>query len=143
MTRAVADTNILIRAVITPRGAIAPILARMHEGKVTLVYSQTILEELVEKLALPRIANKYHLTEEVIKNFVAVLIRYGERVEPDRKVDICRDPEDNMVIEAALAGDAEFVITGDEDLLVLQQYETVSFLTPGQFLAIFDQRENP
>lgn len=141
MTRSVIDTNILVRAAITPFGAIAPIIVRLREGKFTLIYSQSLLGELIETLERPRIQRKYDIPEESNKNFVAILIQYGERVEPDRKVDVCRDPDDNHVIEVALAGKAELVVTGDEDLLVLQQFETVKFITPGEFLAILEERD--
>jgi len=48
---------------------------------------------------------------------------------PEVTVSVCRDPEDNMVIEAALAGNATVVVTGDEDLLILRQYEGIEFVT--------------
>jgi uncharacterized protein len=52
----------------------------------------------------------------------------------------CRDADDNHIIEAALAGNAEFVVTGDKDLLSLQQFEIVRFVTPHEFLAILNER---
>lgn len=111
-----------------------PILQALHAGKFTLVYSQSGIDELVEKLELPRIRVKYHLNKLRVDDFVAVLIGYGERAEPNRKVDVCRDPDDNQMIEAALAGQAEFVVTGDKDLLVLEEFETVRFITAPEFL---------
>ncbi len=57
---------------------------------------------------------------------------------PETKVTVCRDPDDNQVIEAALAGRAECVVTGDEDLLSLKGHETVEFVTPRTFLARLD-----
>ena len=143
MTRSVLDTNVLIRAAITPLGAVAPIILRLREGKFTLIYSQAIFDELVEKLELPRIRNKYNLSKASIENFLAVLIAYGERVEPDRKVTVCRDPDDNHIIEVALTGKAEFVVTGDEDLLVLHHYETIRFVTPREFLLELERRSQP
>lgn len=141
MTRSVIDTNILIRALIKPLGTVAPIIVRLQQGKFTLVYSQQLLDELIEKLELPRIRIKYGLDREKIENFLTLLVALGERVEPDRKVSVCRDPDDNLVIEVALAGKAEFVVTGDEDLLVLKQFETVRFITPREFLSILDERD--
>lgn len=58
-------------------------------------------------------------------------------VAPKRKIKVCRDPEDDMLIEAALAGGAEYVVTGDEDLLTLKRFETVRFVTPRLFLAAY------
>ena len=68
---------------------------------------------------------------------MALLALRGELVSPARRVKVCRDPKDDMVIEAALAGEAEYVVTGDEDLLTLRRFETVRFVTPRTFLRAF------
>jgi len=143
MTRAVIDTNIFLRAVIKPQGTVAPILVRLEEGKFVLIYSQQLLDELVEKLELPRIRLKYNLGAEDIERLLTLIIRLGERVEPDRKVNISRDPDDDMFIEVALAGKANYIVTGDDDLLVLEQFEEIKFIRPGEFLAILDKQEQP
>jgi putative PIN family toxin of toxin-antitoxin system len=89
------------------------------------------------KLALPRLRDKYHLTDETTADLVALLALRGELVKSERKVKICRDPQDDMFIEAALAGAAEYVVTGDKDLLSLRKFESVRFATPRIFLAAF------
>jgi putative PIN family toxin of toxin-antitoxin system len=135
--RAVVDTNILIRALIKPQGTVGPILSRLRNGEYTPVYSVPILDELIEKLALPRIRHKYHLEEAQIEALVALIALRGELVIPGRKVKACRDPDDDMFIEAALAGGAKYVVTGDKDLLTLKRFEAVRFVTPRVFLAVF------
>jgi len=138
VTRSVLDTNILVRAAITPLGAVAPVILRLRNGKFTLLYSQALLNELIKVLEYPHIQRKYDIDAEAIQNFVGVLVQYGERVEPNRTVNVCRDPDDNHVIEVALAGNAEYVVSNDQDLLVLKEYETVRFVTVGEFLRILD-----
>jgi uncharacterized protein len=135
MIRAVVDTNIVIRGLIKPHGTVGPILTRLAEVAYTLVYSEPILDELLSKLALPRIRDKYGIDDDVIETTVALLALRGELVHPMRRVHVCRDPKDNMFIEAALAGDAEYLVTGDEDLLVLNKFETMRMVTPRVFLA--------
>ena len=135
--RAVVDTNILIRALIKPQGTVGPMLLRLRDGDYTLVYSAPMLDELIEKLALPRIRHKYHLEEAQIEALVTLIALRGVLVAPERRVRVCRDPDDNMFIEAALAGAAKYVVTGDEDLLTLKRFETVHFVTPRTFLAAF------
>jgi putative PIN family toxin of toxin-antitoxin system len=135
--RAVVDTNILIRALIKPLGTVGPVIRRLRDGDYTLVYSAPLLDELMETLALPRIRHKYRLAESHVEALVALITLRGDLVMPDRKVRVCRDPEDDMLIEAALAGGAEHVVTGDEDLLTLKRFETVRFVTPRAFLAAF------
>jgi uncharacterized protein len=132
--RAVVDTNILIRALIKPQGTVGPVLGRLVAGDYTLIYSQPLLDELLAKLILPRIRQKYHLTDEAVEQTLAVIALRGERVRPTRSVRVCRDPKDNMLIEAALAGQAEYIVTGDEDLLVLKKFEGTQMVGPRTFL---------
>jgi len=141
MFRAIVDINILIRAVIMPSGTVGPVITRLRDGDYTLVYSAPLIDEVLEKLTLPRIREKYHLNDQDIDDLLALIALRGELVTPTRKVKICRDPQDDMFIEAALAGNAEVVVTGDEDLLTLREFETVRFITPRLFLARLDQRQ--
>jgi len=66
----------------------------------------------------------------------------GERVEPVRQVRVCRDHDDNQIIEAALAGAALYVVSGDKDLLVLKQFESVGLIEPREFMQRLDE-ESP
>jgi putative PIN family toxin of toxin-antitoxin system len=141
MFRAVVDTNILVRALIKPAGTVGPALTRLRNGDYTLVYSQSLIDELLAKLALPRIREKYHLSDGDVDDLLALIALRGELVSPTRTVKVCRDPKDDMFIEAALAGQAEVVVTGDEDLLILKRFETVGFVTSREFLDLLDQRK--
>jgi uncharacterized protein len=135
MIRAVIDTNILIRSLIKPHGTVGPIIPRLRDGDYSLVYSAPLVDELVKKLSLPRIQVKYHVRLEEIEALVALIVLRGEKVMPTRQIKLCRDPKDDMFIEAALAGEASYVVTGDDDLLTLRKFETVRFVTPRTFLA--------
>lgn len=139
MTRAVVDTNILIRAVIKPLGTVGPVVVRLRAGEYKLIYSRKLLDELIAKLALPRIRQKYDVDDETVEDILALIALRGEMVEPIRKVKVCRDPKDDMVIEAALAGEAQYIVTGDEDLLTLKEFESIEFLTPKSFLDELDK----
>jgi putative PIN family toxin of toxin-antitoxin system len=139
--RAVVDTNILIRALIKPQGTVGPILGRLRGGDYILVYSEPLLDELLAKLALPRIKVKYHLDDEAIEAFLALAALRGQQVTPARQVHVCRDPDDDRVIEAALEGDVRYVVTGDEDLLTLQCFEGIHFVSPRDFLAFLSGQQ--
>ena len=135
--RAVVDTNVLIRALIKPQGTVGPVLAHLRAGDYVLIYSEPLLDELLDKLALPRIREKYHVEDQVVQAVVSLIALRGNQVAPHRRIKICRDPQDDMLIEAAIAGNAEYIVTGDEDLLVLKEFETVRMVTPRVFLGEF------
>jgi len=139
VTRAVIDTNIVIRAVIKPLGTVGPVVVRLRAGEYKLIYSKKLLDELIAKLALPRIRQKYDVDDETVEDILALIALRGEMVEPTRKVKVCRDPKDDMVIEAALAGEAHYIVTGDEDLLTLKEFESIEILTPKSFLDELDK----
>lgn len=138
MIRAVIDTNILIRAAISPRGTVGPIARRLREGAYRLIISEWLFDELIEKLNEPRIGRKYNLDEEAIKDFVAELAASSEPATPSRQISVCRDEDDNHVLEAAVAGQAEYIVTGDEDLLVLDPFEGIRIVRPQVFLAALE-----
>ena len=132
--RAVIDTNILIRAVIRPLGTVGPISTRLRQGAFVIILSEPLFQELIEKLNLPRIGEKYHIDARAIQTFVAELAANGEMVVPTRRIEVCRDADDNMVLEAAVAGQANYIVTSDEDLLVLDPFEDIRIVTPRVFL---------
>jgi putative PIN family toxin of toxin-antitoxin system len=134
VTRAVVDTNILIRALIKPQGTVGPVLTRLRDGDYTLLYAEPLLDELVAKLALPRIREKYRLTDDDVETVLALILLRGEPVVPRRHITACRDPKDNVVLEVAVAGKADYIVTGDDDLLVLHPFEGFPIVGPAEFL---------
>lgn len=135
MIRAVIDTNVLIRAAIRPQGALGPIVRRLRVGAYLLIISEILFDELIEKLREPRIARKYNLDEQDIKDFVGELAVSGRIVFPTREIHGCRDEDDNRVLEAAVTARADFIVTTDEDLLVLDPFEEIRIVRPHVFLA--------
>ncbi|MBI5465548.1 putative toxin-antitoxin system toxin component, PIN family, partial [Candidatus Gottesmanbacteria bacterium] len=57
-------------------------------------------------------------------------------VHPKSKVEICRHSKDNLLLEACLEGNADYLVTGDKDLLVLKTFKTTRILAPAQFLKL-------
>jgi len=134
MTRAIIDTNILIRALIKPQGTVGPVLTRLRNGDYKLLYAEPLLDELVAKLALPRIRDKYHLADDDVETVLALILLRGEPVMPQRRITACRDPKDNIVLEVAVAGEADYIVTGDDDLLVLHPFEGIPLVGPAELL---------
>jgi putative PIN family toxin of toxin-antitoxin system len=133
--RAVIDTNILIRALLKPSGSVAPVLGKLGHGVFTALYSSELLQEIVEVLGRPRFRTKYGIQSQDVEMLIALLVLRGEEVIPRRKIDVCRDSKDNKVLEAAVEGGADAIVSGDEDLHVLHPFEGIPILTPRAFLA--------
>ena len=141
MIRAVVDTNIFIRALIKPQGSVGPVLTRLRDGDYILLYADPLLDELVAKLALPRIREKYHLSDEDVETVLALILLRGKPITPQRRIMACRDPKDDIVLEVAVAGQADFIVTGDNDLLVLHPFEGIPIVGPSEFLMAFECNE--
>ena len=104
MKQAVIDTNVLIRALINPLGAVAPVVVRLREGKYLLIYSEWLLNELKEKLAEPRIKVKYKLTDQTIGDLFELIKRVGQKVNPTRTIDVCRDADSFQAVSRMVSG---------------------------------------
>jgi len=134
--RVVVDVNILVRALIKPGGTVGPVMQRLRDGAFTLLYSEAILEELLDVLSRPRIRAKYQLEDDDIETVLLLILLRGESVAPSRRITACRDPLDDKFLEVAVAGRADVVVSGDQDLLVLSSYEGIPIVTPASFLAM-------
>ena len=90
------------------------------------------LLELNEVIARKKF-DKY-VSEEKRKEFLAALVKQAELLEVTEEITDCRDPKDNKFLELALSGEADCIISGDGDLLVLHPFRGISILQPGAFL---------
>ena len=131
--RWVVDTNALISRLLAPRGVAAQALDRALAGGILLV-SDATLQELVEVLWRPRF--DAYLTADDRRNFLGLLAGVTRKVPVTRRFQQCRDPRDDKFLELAFAGQAKAIITGDQDLLVLQHFHQTAILSPAQFLAL-------
>ncbi len=135
MIRAVLDANVLISAVLSTKGSPAAILACWQEGRLEIVVSEAILKETERVIHYPRIQGHYQLSEEKIERFLGLLRRYAILSEPQEQIDVVQaDPSDNRYLEAAMAGEASYVVSGDRHLLDLQRYRDIQILAPNEFM---------
>ena len=135
--RAVLDTNVLASALIRRQGVTGQVLRHLRDGRFTIVYSVPLLEELVEVPSRPRIQAKYHVYSDDITALINLIRLRGELVSPSRQIDACRDPEDNRILEAAVEGFADAIVSGDADLLDMGEFETIPILRVAEFLVRF------
>ncbi len=136
--RVVLDTNVIVSAVLLagsiPRRAFDKAL---DEGKILI--SEPILLELVEVFSRKKL-NKYFAEEERMR-FLVALLKETELIEVTEVITDCRDAKDNKVLELAVNGKAHYIISGDDDLLVLNPFREILILRPREFLNISTQQE--
>lgn len=129
--RVVLDTNILISAFIFPGGVPEAVYRVVLERRATLVSSPTLLAEFGRVTS-----EKFGWAPEQAEQAVAQIVRIGDIVRPTLKVRVINeDPADDRVLEAALAGMADVIVSGDRHLLRLGTWreivieKAVAFLT--------------
>ena len=133
--RSVIDTGVLVSALIRRQGTTGEVLRLLRDGQFTAVYSTDILVEIIDVLGRPALRAKYHIEPDDIRVVINVIRLRGDLVIPTRKVTACRDPKDDKFLEAALAGKADAIVSGDADLLVLNPFEEIPILRLAEFLA--------
>lgn len=134
--RAVLDTNVLVSAVIST-GRPYRIYTSWLEEVFELVVSLPLLAELEEVLARPHISERVRWTSPRVDELLTSLHNRAVWVDPEQQITrIDTDPDDNRVLEAAVEGRADYIVTGDRHLRDLKEHEGTEIVTPAQFLAI-------
>lgn len=129
--RYVFDTNVIISALLFENGKPAQAL-RYALAKGEVLMSLEMLEELNEVLGREKF-NQY-VTAEEREEFLEALVERAVLIEIVENVQECRDPKDNKVLELALSGEAQYIISSDKDLLVLHPFRNVLVITVEEFL---------
>ncbi|MBI4309770.1 MAG: putative toxin-antitoxin system toxin component, PIN family [Candidatus Omnitrophica bacterium] len=137
MLKVVIDTNQFVSALICKQGQSARLLDLWRRQQFILVTSLEIIAEIKKVLEYSRISQKYKLNKADIQSLL-VLIEHEAVVLPCLPaVHIIKDdPEDNKFLACALAAKAEYIVSGDQHLLSLGRYESISIVTVKDFLLI-------
>ena len=133
--RAVVDTGVLISGLIRRQGTTGDVLRLLRDGGFRILYTTDILVEFVDVMGRSPFRLKYHIEPEDIAALLNLVRLRGELVVPTRRVAACRDPKDDKFLEAALAGEADCIVSGDADLLEMSPFEGIPILRPAEFLA--------
>ena len=138
--RAVVDTNVIASAVLIRRGNERRILDAWRYGAFDLVTSPPLLDELGRVLSYPRIRNARWMTDREVAELLEVIAAESVVVAGSLDVNASRDPNDNMFLAAAVEGGADYVVSGDRDLLTLKAYRSVQIVRSAAFLAVLSRR---
>lgn len=129
--RVILDTNLWISFLISKRQKELDIL--LESGAVTLIFSQELLEEFLEVSERPKF--KRFFKKSNIKTLLTQIETFGELIRVESKINECRDPKDNFLLSLSVDGKADFLVTGDSDLLVLGKIEKTKIVSWAEFIS--------
>jgi len=125
MFRVVLDTNVLVSAIISD-GKSRELLKKGIAKQYSLVLSDLIIKELIDVMRRP----KFDISEDELQRTILALIRTAEVVNVKTKIKAVKeDPKDDMIIETAIDGCADIIVTGDSHLLSLTTFKGIKIIT--------------
>lgn len=127
--RVVFDTNILVSALVFPGGRGDAALRRIIAGTDQLVMSRAILDELLDVLS-----RKFARDAEELAHGAVFISELAMVVAPRRRLRVVQDDPDNRILECAIAGRAEAIVTGDKALLTLKNFRNIPVVTLRTYL---------
>ncbi len=128
--KVVFDSNIFISAFVIPGTRAEKALFRIMDGNDILVISKAIIDEVLTVLA-----GKFSKDRETISHTAVFLSELGTLVRPVKRVKALRDDPDNRILECAVKGKADAIVTGDKAMLELKEYQGISIITLKEYLS--------
>jgi len=131
--KAVFDTNVLIAAFLT-EGICSGLLIRARKQAFNLVLCDDIIREFEGILI-----KKFKLTSTEVAEISVIVSEAASEIlhKLDPIPNVCRDSNDDMIIACAIDAAADYIVTGDEDLLILKHYKDIVIINPRNFEALF------
>ncbi len=136
--RAIIDTNVLLSGFLW-RSTPHALLEQVRSGELTLVISPALLAELADVISRSKFDTILTRSNTSRSRTLDELRRLAEVVEsPPLPQPVCRDPDDDAVLAAAIAGQVDLIVSGDNDLLCLKQYQSIPILSPREALEFIE-----
>lgn len=126
----VADTNVLISSLIGKR--LRPFLTALKTEQFELLFSEETFEEIIIVIHRPKFSR--YFTDDDVEEFVDLIRLQSHFTAINCKITDCRDSKDNIFLECAVSGNADYIISGDPDLLELNPYRNIPIISPIDFL---------
>lgn len=134
-------------AFITPYGPPARVVESWRMDRFVVVVSQPILDEIRDVLMRPRIQRKYRYTSQQVDSLIDEIVRKAQHVVITNALRVCRDPQDDAILETAILGRASHAVSRDEDITrdtnlrdKLREYN-VAPITVRRFIELLTQPE--
>lgn len=136
MIKVCLDTNIFVSALVFG-GKCQEITDFISLGKIDLVLSPAILNETSKVLR-----DKFEKSDEEVRRAIRLFLALGFMVEPKKKLKVLPYDSDNRILECAVEGKADYLVTGDKKhLLKLKDYKGIKILSPGEFLRKINDKQ--
>jgi uncharacterized protein len=130
--RVVIDTNIWISFLISKN--FKGLDSLITSGQITLLFSTELIEEFFEVANRPKF--KSYFKKRDLESLLAQLENIGELISVTTKTNTCRDSKDNFLLSLSKDGKADFLLTGDEDLLELKNFGSTRIIRWSEFIKI-------
>ena len=138
--KVVLDANVYVSSMLNKLGNPKRVIDSWQQGAFDVLISSAILDETGRVLSYPRIIKRHRQDETTIQRFLKLLEDEAIKVEPNEVLGVVKDDEsDNRYLERAVAGKAQYVISGDNHLLDIGEYRGIVILSPAVFVAVLSQ----
>ena len=134
--RIVIDTNVLASAVFFG-GRPAELLRMVVMHEISAVATDEIVDEY--QATVNYLLDKYH--GRPLHLSIIPVVSALEIIQAKSRIEVCRDPDDNKFISCAVDGHCYYVVSGDKDLLSVEQYADVRIITVAEFLKLIHEEE--
>jgi putative PIN family toxin of toxin-antitoxin system len=130
VSRIIIDTNLWISFLITKN--FTKLDEIIFSKKCVLVFSKELLEEFLTVAKRPKFRRFFSSSD--IEEILETIQEYAEFIEVTSKTEVCKDPKDNFLLSLSMDGSADFLLTGDNDLLMLTKFRKTEIITISDFL---------
>lgn len=136
MHKVVLDTNQLVSSLLSTQGLQRHLIDLWRGRAFLLLLAPRQIDEVAEVLGRPKIKKKYPLVPADREAFLQILHQDASLLPHQPAPGVCRDADDDYLLGCAVAGAADYLVTGDEDLLAVGRYRGLAIVTAREFLAI-------
>ena len=139
--KVVLDTNVIVSAFLSSRGAPAQVLEQLKREAFELLLSPAIVKEYRAALGYERVKKAHKLSDEQIQVVLEDLKALAGLVDPEKTPDVVTmDADDNILFACAIAGSADVIVSGDAHVQAVKQYQGIQVLSPTAFVTLLGQQ---
>jgi len=126
----ILDTNLWISFLISKK--FSQIDKLIENQRIILIFSNELLEEFIDVVSRPKF--KKYFSKKDIEKILEYFDQFGKLAKVTSDIKICRDEKDNFLLNLSVDSKADYLITGDKDLLILENIENTKILTFSEFI---------